>query len=56
LIGGLTILALVLYVPYARSVFRFSFLHPADLAICSAAAVASVLWFEVWKRLRGVEV
>jgi Ca2+-transporting ATPase len=53
MIGGLTFLALVLYVPYGRSVFRFSFLHPADLAVCSAAAVASILWFEVWKRLRA---
>jgi Ca2+-transporting ATPase len=52
MIGGLTILAVVLYVPYARSVFRFSVLHPADLAVCSAAAVASILWFEVWKCLR----
>jgi Ca2+-transporting ATPase len=53
LIGGLAILALVLYVPYARSIFRFSLLHPADLGICVAAAVASVLWFEVRKRLRA---
>jgi Ca2+-transporting ATPase len=53
LIGGLAILAVVLYIPYARSVFRFSFLHPADLAVCSAAAVVSILWFEVWKRLRA---
>jgi Ca2+-transporting ATPase len=52
LAGALAVLAAVLYLPYGRTIFRFSLLHPADLAICSAAAAASIVWFEVWKRLR----
>jgi Ca2+-transporting ATPase len=53
LIGSLVTLGLVLYTPYVRNVFRFSILHPVDLAICTAAGIASVIWFEVWKRFRG---
>jgi Ca2+-transporting ATPase len=56
LIGALAILGLVLYVPYARNVFRFSFLHAVDLAICSAAGITSIVWFEVWKRVRSAHM
>src|SRR6516164_2087916 len=52
LIGALATLGFVLYVPYTRAVFRFSFLHGVDLAICAAAGLASIVWFEVWKRVR----
>jgi P-type Ca2+ transporter type 2C len=38
------VLALVLYVPFARDLFRFSRLHKMDLVICSIAVVFSVLW------------
>jgi Ca2+-transporting ATPase len=47
--GALAILVAVLYIPYARVLFRFSTLHLTDLAICFAAAVVSVFWFEAWK-------
>jgi Ca2+-transporting ATPase len=42
-------------VPLLQNLFRFSFLHPIDLAICLAAGVLSTLWFEVlklWPRKR----
>jgi Ca2+-transporting ATPase len=52
LIGAIATLGFVLYVPYTRDVFRFSFLHGVDLAICAAAGLASILWFEVWKHVR----
>jgi Ca2+-transporting ATPase len=29
--------------------FRFSILHPADIAICVLAGMISILWFEVLK-------
>lgn len=47
--GALLILAIVLYVPYVRELFRFSFLHPLDLAICFGAGIVSIVWFEGWK-------
>ncbi len=53
--GGLIFLGVILYVPLLQNLFRFSFLHPIDLAICLAAGVLSTLWFEVlklWPRKR----
>ena len=47
--GALAVLTLVLYVPFARDLFRFSRLHKMDLVICSIAGVFSVLWFEALK-------
>jgi Ca2+-transporting ATPase len=49
-LGGATVfLALVLYVPALRSLFGFAPLHLVDLAICVAAGLGGVLWFEVFK-------
>jgi Ca2+-transporting ATPase len=50
--GAFSFLALVLYIPFLRNLFRFSLLHPADLAICFAAGIAGILWFEAVKLLR----
>jgi P-type Ca2+ transporter type 2C len=47
--GALAVLAVVLYVPFARDLFRFSRLHNLDLVICSVAGVFSILWFEALK-------
>ena len=47
--GSLSVLGLVLYVPFIRELFRFSVLHVNDLLICLGAGVASILWFEVLK-------
>lgn len=44
--GAAVFLALVLYVPFLREVFRFNLLHPLDLCICFCAGVVSILWFE----------
>ena len=51
--GAAVFLGLVLYVPFLRSLFRFSALHPLDLAICLAAGLVSILWFEGLKILNG---
>ncbi|MFB3917533.1 MAG: cation-translocating P-type ATPase [Terriglobales bacterium] len=51
--GAVAVLALVIYVPWLRSLFRFSVLHLLDVGICLAAGVASLLWFEAWKVLRS---
>jgi len=47
--GTLAGIALVLYVPYLRDLFRFAPLHGADLALCFAAALAGLVWFELYK-------
>jgi Ca2+-transporting ATPase len=47
--GGVFFLAIVLYVPFLRQLFSFSFLHPIDLAICLLGGAISLLWFELLK-------
>lgn len=49
--GALSLLAAALYIPGVRDLFGFAVLHPADLLICLAAGMASILWFEVIKAL-----
>jgi len=44
--GAILFLALVIYVPVLRSLFRFTILHPIDIAVCLTAGIASILWFE----------
>jgi Ca2+-transporting ATPase len=51
--GALVVLALTIYIPFLRSLFRFSVLHPLDIGICLAAGGASLLWFEAWKLIRN---
>jgi P-type Ca2+ transporter type 2C len=47
--GGVFFMAIVLYVPFLRELFSFSFLHPIDLAICLGGGLISLLWFELLK-------
>ncbi len=54
--GGLLFLILVLYVPFLRHLFSFSFLHPLDLAICFGGGAISLLWFELLKALNRQEI
>ena len=49
--GTVTFLGLVLYVPFLTGLFHFSTLHVNDLLLCLAAGVASVLWFEILKKM-----
>jgi Ca2+-transporting ATPase len=53
LAGAFLFLGLVLYIPFLRGLFRFALLHPLDLAICLLVGSSSILWFEVFKLLRG---
>ena len=48
--SALVLLALVLYVPWLRSLFHFSTLHSGDIALCLGAGVAGGAWFEGVKR------
>jgi Ca2+-transporting ATPase len=49
--GTFLLLGLVLYVPVLRTLFSISMLHADDIAICFAAALASVGWLELVKML-----
>jgi Ca2+-transporting ATPase len=51
--GAVVFLAVALYVPPIRDLFRFGVLHPLDLVICLAAGALSVGWFEVLKIVRS---
>lgn len=51
--GVLTSVGLVLYLPFLRQLFHFSFLRPIDLVVCLSTGLISILWFEVFKALRG---
>lgn len=48
--GAIAFLGLILYVPFLRHLFRFSTLHPIDLAICLFGGAISIIWFE-WLKL-----
>jgi P-type Ca2+ transporter type 2C len=48
--GGVFFMAIVLYIPFLRNLFSFSFLHPIDLAICLGGGLVSLLWFELLKQ------
>ncbi len=50
--GALALLALILYVPALRELFRFAPLSPVDLAVCLGAGVLGTGWFEVFKAWR----
>jgi Ca2+-transporting ATPase len=50
--GALIFLGMALYVPFLRTLFLFDMLHPFDLAICFAAGMVSILWFEALKVVR----
>ncbi|PWB73699.1 ATPase [candidate division GN15 bacterium] len=47
--GTIAFVFLILYMPFLRSLFRFSVLHPVDLLLCVLAAAVSILWFEALK-------
>lgn len=47
--GAILVLAIVLYMPAIRELFRFSALNTLDLALSLAAGVFGILWFEGYK-------
>ena len=49
--SAVVLLGLVLYVPWLRSLFNFSTLHPRDIALCLGAGLAGGAWFEAVKRM-----
>jgi Ca2+-transporting ATPase len=47
--GVIVSLGLVLYVPFLRDLFSFATPNPPELLLCVAAALTSILWFEIVK-------
>jgi Ca2+-transporting ATPase len=47
--GVIVSLGLVLYVPFLRDLFSFATPNPPELLLCVAAALISILWFEIVK-------
>ena len=47
--GAIVFLGLILYVPFLRQLFQFSYLQPEDLVIALLSGIASVIWFEFLK-------
>lgn len=54
-LGSVGFLALVLRVPFLRELFHFSRLHVSDIALCVIAGTVSVVWFEIYKKMRGCQ-
>jgi len=50
--GTLAFLALVLYTPGLRDLFKFALLHPNDILLCFAVSGTGILWFELLKLVR----
>jgi P-type Ca2+ transporter type 2C len=48
-------LGVVLYQPAVRRLFRFSPLQPAELLLCLAGGLASIVWFELMKMVNRPE-
>jgi Ca2+-transporting ATPase len=49
LVGALSGLLLVLYVPFLRRLFRFSLLHVDDLLIVFVVGILSIAWLRLLK-------
>ena len=46
---ALTLLGLILYVPFLQQLFHFHTIHADDIGLCIAGGFLSVLWFELMK-------
>ncbi len=61
-IAAILLLAVILYAPGIREVFRFESPDFISLALCAACAFAGILWFEArkyWRqaqRARGISI
>jgi Ca2+-transporting ATPase len=51
LLGTIALLGVVLFVPAIQRLAHFAPLHATDLAMAAGAGIASLLWFEVLKRV-----
>ena len=52
IVGAFSFLVTTLVLPFLREVFHFASITPYQFALCIAAGLVSVLWFEVFKMMR----
>jgi Ca2+-transporting ATPase len=52
IVVAISFLALVLSMPMLREIFHFGLVSPQQFLYCVAAGLASVLWFELYKKIR----
>src|SRR5205814_319764 len=53
--GALILLAVALYLPWARNLFQFSTLHLNDVTVCVLLAITSVAWYEIFKLINRLK-
>ncbi|NVN99959.1 MAG: cation-translocating P-type ATPase [Geobacteraceae bacterium] len=53
--GAVVFLGLALNITFLRGIFRFSVIHPVDVAICVSAGISSIIWFELFKLFSRVK-
>jgi Ca2+-transporting ATPase len=51
--GALVFMSTILYLPLLRELFKFSTLSLLDLGLCLAGGTLSIIWFELFKRIRN---
>jgi P-type Ca2+ transporter type 2C len=51
IIGASVSLILILYIPFLRTLFHFTLLHPNDIFIILLAGTVGILWFEILKSI-----
>ncbi len=51
--GTIFFLGAVFIIPALRELFRFAPITPGNLVLCMAGGLLSVVWFEVFKIIRG---
>jgi Ca2+-transporting ATPase len=51
--GALVFMPVILYLPLLQELFRFSTLSLLDLGLCLAGGMLSIIWFELFKRIRN---
>ena len=51
--GAAVLIGALLYVPALARLFELSRLSLSELAICLAAGLGSIAWFEIWKRVHA---
>ncbi len=53
--GAIVFMSVILLVPQAREIFKFSCLHASDILVCIAAGSASIIWFEIMKVFKLIQ-
>ena len=50
--GAIIFLILILYIPFLRDLFLFEKIGYPEIIICTLAGFSSIIWFEIYKRIK----